>query len=49
MNDTLQGSGMNDRLGYIDCAKGIGIILVVIAHHLQDSPEVLLWIPWQRT
>lgn len=33
-----------ERLDYIDCAKGIGILLVVVAHHLQDMEGVCWWI-----
>ena len=33
-----------ERLDYIDCAKGMGILFVVIAHHLQDSENILWWI-----
>ena len=32
------------RIDYIDCAKGVGILLVVIGHHLQDSDGVIKWI-----
>ena len=32
------------RLVYIDVAKGIGILLVVIAHHIQDMPLLRWWI-----
>lgn len=31
---------MNRRLGYIDTAKGIGIILVVIYHHLLNNYNI---------
>lgn len=35
---------MNRRLGYIDTAKGIGIILVVIYHHLLGADYINNWI-----
>lgn len=37
-------SRQTKRLEFIDCAKGIGIILVVIAHHLQEAENVIWWI-----
>ena len=33
-----------ERLDYIDCAKGIGILLVVIAHHIQDTDSLRWWV-----
>ena len=35
---------MNKRLDYIDTAKGIGIILVVIYHHLLGADYINNWI-----
>lgn len=35
---------MNKRLDYIDTAKGIGIILVVIYHHLLGAEFINNWI-----
>ena len=35
---------MNERLNYLDTAKGIGIILVVIYHHLLGAEFVNNWI-----
>ena len=29
---------LSDRMDYLDCAKGISIILIVISHHLQGLP-----------
>lgn len=48
----ISGETMNEeykekeqrRITYIDCAKGIGILLVVVGHHLQDSEGVIQWI-----
>ena len=35
---------MDRRLDYIDTAKGIGIIMVVIHHHLLGAEFVNSWI-----
>jgi fucose 4-O-acetylase-like acetyltransferase len=33
-----------NRIDYIDAVKGIGILLVIIGHHLLDSENVIMWI-----
>lgn len=35
---------MNERLKDIDTAKGIGIILVVVGHHLLGADYVKKWL-----
>lgn len=37
-------AGTNKRLNYIDMAKGIGIILVVLGHIVYTEPHVMVWI-----
>lgn len=34
----------SERLNYIDAAKGMGIILVVLGHHLLDAENLRTWI-----
>lgn len=33
-----------NRITYIDAAKGIGILLVIIAHHFKETPSLHWWI-----